>query len=249
MNPFKNIEKTLIVDADSICFIAAYNADKDLPPAEFYLSPEDRDENVIIMAKQYAKDHVRSIQDATGCEKVELYFTEGRNNFRYKIDPTYKSKRLDAPRFVGIKETKYELNRTFSGEIFKDIEADEYVYWRGKQRNTLIAAIDKDIIGQFPGTVYNYKKNEYVTTTRKDAKKFLWIQMIMGDATDSIYGIEGMGKVKAGKFLEDVDPEKFEDTVWELYKSKGKSRKEFISNLNLLDMSILNKKGEVELWK
>jgi len=243
MNPFMNIDKTLIVDADSICFIAAYNADKDTLPEEFFNG--DREEEILRLGKEYGLTHIKSLLDSTGCESAELYFTSGRECFRYQVDPTYKANRKGKPAPVGINDIKKYLHSLYPGEICIAYEADDICVYRGKQNNTLLTAIDKDVIYQTVGTHYNYKKNEYITVTRKEADKFLWVQMIQGDTVDGIYGIEGMGKVKANKFLDEVKD--YEKAVLELYKSKGKSKAEFMSNLNLLDMNLLQKDGSIRL--
>ncbi len=240
-----NLDKTLIVDADSICFIAAYNADKDTLPEEFFTG--DRDAELTRLGCQYGLEHIKSIQDSTGCEHVELYFTSGRECFRYEVDPTYKANRKGKPAPIGIKGIKDYLHALYAGEICTKIEADDICVYRGKQNNTLLAAIDKDVLYQTVGTHYNYKKNEYVTVTRKEADKFLWIQMIQGDSVDGIYGIAGMGKVKAAKALEGVAD--YYKTVLDLYKAEGKSKTEFINNLNLLDMNLLQKDKTIKLHK
>ena len=244
MNPFENIDKTVVIDADSLIFICCYNAEKDTLPEEFHIE-EEREQEIIRLAIVYSKEYIQNIQDATGCEKVECYFTSGRSNFRYQVDPTYKANRGKSPIVFGISEVKEAIHELYCGKICTDIEADDIVVFRGKQRNTVIAAIDKDVLGQAVGTHYNYKKNEWVTTTKKEAHKFLWQQMIQGDTADGIYGIAGMGKVKATKFL--ADKKDYKKAVLALYKSEGKSKAEFISNLNLLDMNLLQKDGSIKL--
>lgn len=230
MNPFMNMNKTLIVDADSIAFAAALQEDL------------DAHEKV-----EYAKSFVENLLTHTGCKSVELYFTIGRNAFRYKVDPTYKANRKGLVSPKNLQFIKEELNKLYPGELCQEYEADDIVVLRGKQKNTLVAAMDKDVIGQLVGTHFNYHHKHwcYETTSKKEAEVFLWQQMIQGDSIDGIYGIDGMGKVKAKKYLEDkVD---YKKAVWELYKKVGKTKTEFLNNLNLLDMHMLNKKKEIIL--
>jgi len=229
VNVFTNQNKTLIIDADSIAFAAALQESNKL---------------------QYAIETVKRLQDFTGCKDTELYFTTERNCFRYKVDPTYKSNRKGLISPEGLKEVKIGLNKLYPGELCTEYEADDIVIWRGKQRKTLVAAIDKDVLGQLVGTHFNYHHKHwcYQTTNRKEAKKFLWIQMIQGDTIGCIYGIAGIGKVKARQYLEAVTIS-YKKAVWQLYRNNGKSKKEFLSNLNLLDMHLLDKEGEIHLWK
>ena len=249
MNPFKNMNNTLILDADSLVFFACYNAEKDTLPEEFHIEQERHNE-IVRLACEYAKNHVKELLDTTGCGSVECYFTTGRESFRYRVDSTYKANRKKAKDpLIGLIEVKEYLNTIYDGEICKDYEADDIVVWRGKKEDTLVCAIDKDVLYQLEGTHYNYKRNEYVNTTKEEAERFLWEQMIIGDATDGIFGVNGMGKVKAKKFLEEVEPEKYSKEVLKLYKSVGKSKKEFLDNLNLLDMHLMNAEGVIELRK
>lgn len=246
MNVFENIDKTLIIDADSLVFFACYKAEKDTLSEEFY-EVGGREKDIVLLATLYAKNHIQEMQDSTGCESVECYFTTGRKSFRYEVDPTYKQNREGGQPLIGLSEVKKALHELYPGDICEDIEADDIVVLRGKQRHTIIAAIDKDVLSQTVGTHYNYKRNEWVTTSKKDAEKFLWEQMIVGDATDGIYGIEGMGKVKAKKFLDSLQPQEYKKAVLELYKSNGKSKSEFLSNWNLLDMHLLQKDMTIKL--
>lgn len=243
MNVFQNIGKTLIVDADSVAFIACYNADKDIMPIEFYNdSEEERQEAMINLACEYAKGHVLNIQETTGCDSVECYFTAGKC-FRYEVSPEYKANRQKTNKIEGLKEVKEYLHSQFDGMICTEFEADDIVYYRGMQENTLVSCIDKDISGQLPYMTYNFRKNEYVEP-QEDPKKFLWLQMIIGDPVDNIKGIHRMGVKKATAYLEDV--EDYREAVYQLYIEKGRES-DFIMNLNLLDMSLLQDDMTIKL--
>lgn len=242
-----NINKTMVTDSDSVVFAACISAEKDTLPLDFFHNEEEREEAIIQEAKKRSVATVLKIQELTGCEKVECYFTAGKC-FRYDVSPEYKDNRKKLQRPVGLKEVREYLNSQFDGEILRDIEADDFVVWRGKQENTLVVAQDKDILGQLEGTHFNYhyKTWDYVTTTSEQAKKFLWLQMIIGDATDNIKGIHRMGVKKAEKHLEDV--EDYRQSVYDLYVEKGRE-KDFIMNLNLLDMHLLQDDMTIKLHK
>ena len=228
-NQFLNMEKTLIVDADSIAFAAALQE----------LDVHDKID--------YANNSIKNLLSYTGCKDIELYFTIGRNSFRYALDKEYKSNRKSTKSPEDLTIIKQELNRIYPGELCELYEADDAVVWRGKQINTLVAAMDKDVLGQLPGEHFNYHHKHwcYEITTEHEAKLFLWVQMIQGDPADGIYGITGMGKVRARKYLE--DKENYKEAVWSLYKEESKTKKEFLTNLNLLDMNMLNENKEVIL--
>ena len=240
MNPFANMNKTLIIDADSVVYICCHNANKDLAG--------ETDANIIVCAADYCIDYIASMLDSTGCKDVECYFTSGRSNFRYLVDPKYKANRTksyNTPLIVGLSEVKAIICDMYKGAMCVWIEADDIVVYRGKQENTVIAAIDKDVLSQSHGHHWNYKKCEWVYTSKEDAAKFVWLQMIQGDSVDGIYGVLGMGKVKARKYLADVHIDDCRIVVKELYKEKGNYN--FLSNLNLLDMHLLQDDGTIKL--
>ena len=50
---------------------------------------------------------------------------------------------------------------------------------------------------------YNYQKAEFLHTSPEQANLFLWKQVLMGDSTDNIPGIPGVGVNTAEKLLKD----------------------------------------------
>lgn len=60
----------------------------------------------------------------------------------------------------------------------------------------VLCSPDKDL-KQFPGIHFDYKKNECTTLSQQQANYNFYMQMLMGDTTDNIVGIPGMGPKKA----------------------------------------------------
>jgi 5'-3' exonuclease len=50
---------------------------------------------------------------------------------------------------------------------------------------------------------YNYQKAEFLHTSPDEALKFLWKQVLMGDSTDNIQGIPGVGAKTSENWLKD----------------------------------------------
>ena len=48
---------------------------------------------------------------------------------------------------------------------------------------------------------YNYQKGEFQHTTPETALKFLWQQVLMGDSTDGIPGLPGVGAKTSENWL------------------------------------------------
>jgi 5'-3' exonuclease len=88
----------------------------------------------------------------------------------------------------------------------KKLEADDIVSFLGNNyENTVICSPDKDVLKQCSGVHYNYQKAEYVTTTTEDVQRFLWVQTLMGDSTDNIKGIPGVGVKTAENWVKNRD--------------------------------------------
>ena len=104
--------------------------------------------------------------------------------------------------FPAIKEyLKQEWNFTY----FSQLEADDLVaIYREDCEYPVIASPDKDVLKQVDSVHFNYRTAKKIGTTKLDAEKFLWKQMLMGDSTDGIPGIPKVGEKTADKWLSDI---------------------------------------------
>lgn len=68
---------------------------------------------------------------------------------------------------------------------------------------SIICSIDKDLM-QIPGRHYNFVTKEEVTITPKEGALNFFAQVLSGDATDNVPGVDGIGPVKAKKILEGI---------------------------------------------
>jgi 5'-3' exonuclease len=94
--------------------------------------------------------------------------------------------------------------------------------------NTIICGIDKDLL-QIPGRhyrwpIYRYGKvireSEHLTITEEEGWRNYFTQMLTGDSSDNIIGVEGIGIKKAAKLLSDVHTEQeMYDLVYYFYTS------------------------------
>lgn len=124
--------------------------------------------------------------------------------------PSYKSKRKEH-------STKEKLIESYLKHKYKCMfidgyEADDIVLsLKAKSPNTvIIASQDKDVFGTIEGThIIPLKKDDlgwshkFITVTDKEAKDFKFKQLLMGDTTDSITGVAGIGEVTATKLITD----------------------------------------------
>ena len=104
------------------------------------------------------------------------------------------------------------------------IEADDAVlimaeHYRQQKVDTVMCHCDKDL-KQYPGVHYDYKKDESMYISPDEAEYNFWIQMIMGDSTDDVEGIPGLGIKKAEAFLKGTKPSAYKSHVLTLYQTK-----------------------------
>lgn len=102
------------------------------------------------------------------------------------------------------------MKQKYSFKEFEGLEADDLVAYYGVNNDglkTVICSPDKDVLYQCIGRHFNYQKLEFVTTSETDAEKFLWTQVLMGDSTDNIQGIPGVGIKTAENWMKDREKE------------------------------------------
>ena len=199
-------EGTALIDADSIVFIAHWDSDN-----KSYDKPLET-------IKQSIDSLVSSILINTKASKYLGYVGYTRAQFRYDAYPDYKANRKDRVPPPFYKEAKQHMVDHWGFIPLHGIEADDVVNMvRTKFDNSFICAIDKDLL-QLEGTHYNYKTNEWVSTSKQEADLFFWQSMIIGDSADNVKGLEGKGKAFAIKLLMNIDDvESFRTTVFEEY--------------------------------
>lgn len=179
----------IIVDADSICYYAAFATNKD---------DKTVDDCYEVIDMVYAN----IIEDMpNNCNDIESY-VGGEGNFRFNIYPEYKANRKDLEKPKYLKQAYAYLVHFWNGTVVNGVEADDMVAIRATELgdDCVIVGIDKDL-RQIAGTHYNWKKREFETITPEQADYNFWMQMLTGDTSDNIKGVKGIGPKKAEKLL------------------------------------------------
>lgn len=180
----------VVIDADVITYRVAWSCED--------RKTGDVDPDYVLYGR--INNQIHEILEALQTTDYQLYLT-GPNNFRYDIYPGYKANRPPKPKL-------YEAARIYMiskwGAVVTDgIEADDALSIEGSmdEANVCIASIDKDLL-QIPCWHYNFVKGKLFKQDYDTAIRSFYAQLLMGDATDSIPGIKGIGPVKAGKLLQ-----------------------------------------------
>ena len=142
------------------------------------------------------------------CDSYDGFLT-GKGNYRYDIakNKPYKGNRKAA------KPKHYEALRNHLVKmgcvVIEGQEADDALgiaACSSKRDEFILITTDKDL-NMIPGKHYNFVKKEFADVTDEMAIKFFYTQLLTGDATDNIQGVEGIGPKKAEKALQGAETE------------------------------------------
>jgi len=177
-------------------------------------------------------------------------------HFRDRIYSDYKGHRKKNQLQSFVTEVRklavYEGYAVFA----EDREADDYIRtWaeecRRANKRFIICSIDKDL-KCIPGTHYKLNDKPTIEISEKEAMNFYYRQLLMGDPTDKIPGLPGVGPVKAKKYLEDCKTEEdYRQEILGCYKATyGEEWKDYLlSNGKLIHIqSHLNDYFTLKGW-
>ena len=264
------IDKIALIDADTIAFTSALSSqeESELLPREFYSDTEweeitslnsyNAEEQTYRQANVTAgmvsaRTKIQRILDKTGCKDVYIVFSGG-HNFRYDVFADYKANRDRSLTPAGLTEIRDAMLEEFNGIICDGYEADDLVVFLREKypEKYLLVAIDKDVLNSVEGRHFNYYESslynidmKWMEVDRLTSLIWRYKQTLMGDKTDNIIGLKGIGPKKAEKIL--VGCFSHRDlwiAVCEAYESKGRTKDEALMNLNLVDMKLLRQNGE-----
>lgn len=190
---------------------------------------------------------MRDLIEQTNAEKYRCFLT-GLTNFRKQIDPEYKANRTQ-PRPRHLETLREFLIVEWKAEVQEDIEADDAlgIAQCASSEQTAIVSLDKDLL-QIPGLHYQWG----IGTEKwsKDAKWYnvsdiiglrsFYASSLIGDKSDNICGVDGLGKVKSSRLLADLVTEQ---EMFDACRKAYQDDERFIRNLKLL--WILREEGDI----
>lgn len=184
-----------------------------LPYAYGAMSFEDGALMPDAMIRKKVDDKIARIVDESGATDWVGYLTESSSNFRIPLATIlpYKGNRSGST-----KPPRYQMLRDHLLDSYPDrvtlvkgMEADDQLAidqytvlmddeydWRAgklkKNASTIICTIDKDL-KMVPGWHYNWNTDEKVFVTEIEGLRWFYKQLLMGDSTDNIKGLHGVG--------------------------------------------------------
>lgn len=143
----------------------------------------------------------------TKADSYEVWLSDSyENNFRKQLAPSYKANRVQ-PRPVHYEAIKDFLYEHWNANLALGMEADDAMgIEQTAQRDTIICSIDKDLL-QIPGRHYNFVRKEFYEISPIEGCRQLYRQLLIGDTSDNIRGVDGIGKVKAGRLIDPLNDE------------------------------------------
>lgn len=170
---------------------------------------------------------------------VVVYLT-GSGNFREQLAVTapYKGNRDPTHKPKYYSQIKEYLISVWNAKVINGREADDALgvaQYQAEKDSTVIVTIDKDM-DNIPGYHYNWRKKEFYYIEPERADYLFWIQVLMGDRTDNILGIPGIGIKTAERILDipSKDWMSMAQAVLAAYESNGLGWAEFYENASLL---------------
>jgi 5'-3' exonuclease len=195
---------------------------KEIQPVEFAL--------------QATKTTIEAILDKAKPKDYIIYLS-GRKNFRYDIADYYKGNRdhQSKPRYWS--DIRIYLIQHWGARVTDGIEADDAIgiAASGSGRSCIVSN-DKDL-DQIAGWHFDWPKNRVYEISRKSGDFALYSQILSGDPTDNVPGLDGIGPVKAGRILEGAKntTELFE-RCWAQYRDRygDGAKKYFLEQARLI---------------
>lgn len=208
---------TALIDADSMIHIIAHNF-KDIDP----------DPGSIQELRNHVSKFIESILLMT---KATHYLgaigTEDRLCFRHEMYKFARYKGNRPPSEEWIVKWRPHIRHWMAshwGFVSCDgYEADDIIATLGRYAYKIgapfvICSPDKDL-NAVPGKKFNYKaaENQFSEVNDIDANYTFWIQVITGDSGDNVFGVPGLGPVKAKKLLVGADPIEYKSIAIQAY--------------------------------
>lgn len=229
----KDTPKKLLIDADYLIYSVGFASEED--------SETFAKSRLVETLEHLVYIHLKA-------DSYEAFLT-GKNNYRYEIAKTvpYKGNRKDAKKPKHYDALRKCMITRLGAVIVDGQEADDEVAIRMTKEpdQYLLVGVDKDL-KQIPGWHFNPQKDETRYIDEFTAYKSFVTQLLTGDRTDNIPGLEGIGPKKAEKALKDAKTKQaLLETAWEKYKELGHTLEYFTEQGQLLWL----RRMEGEVWQ
>lgn len=161
-------------------------------------------------ALQNVKTSIKKALEACNCNDFDAkLYLSGKDNFREQVAVTrpYKGNRDRSHRPTHEKAIREYMIANYDVTEAHGEEADDLLgiaQTKYGPLDSVIISIDKDL-DQIPGLKYNFAHDINYNVTEQQATYNFHMQLLMGDSTDNIPGLPGIGPGKAAKALHGLE--------------------------------------------
>jgi len=152
-------------------------------------------------ARKYLKDEFENLTTRCGCDEYIIVVGGVGKNFRYIINPDYKSNRKKQAKPIMLDKVKDMIFSEFNVYYIPCLEADDTCrILLEEDKDNVIVSIDKDL-RTFSGKIYDSYHDTVKFITQLQADANFKRQLLIGDKTDGYSGIPKIGTATADKLL------------------------------------------------
>jgi hypothetical protein len=150
----------------------------------------------------------------------EIYI-KGGHNFRHDIATILGYKRGREPDPFHRKGITEYLKEQYGARLVSNVEVDDVLAIYGGREDVVLVHIDKDI-EQVPGYHYNPNTDTAYEVTEIEGLRSVYKQAIIGDATDAVLGLHGVGpkSTHVKKLALMMDEDQLYSHVYTLYEQR-----------------------------
>ena len=200
---------------------------------------------------QMVKSSLENTLNVLGISDYRLYIS-GRGNFRSELFPDYKANRETVAKPKYYRDVREYLVRNWGAVVVNGMEADDAIGIDATElgQRSIVVGVDKDL-NQIPGNHYDWVLGEQYTVSAKQGMTFFYEQLLSGDPTDNIKGLDGIGPVRAKKALFDArSPREMAQLAYDLYAEQLGHAPDATLDLNATLLWIKRKKSDSHpLWR
>ena len=186
-----------IIDIDSYLYRAALTCNElvEIQDGIYYEAYN------INKARDYLKQTIDNLVSKVGCDTYILVTGGIGKNFRYLINPSYKSNRKKQAKPLMLDKVRDLLFKEFPVCYIPYLEADDTCrILLEENKDNVVVSIDKDL-RTFPGKIYDAYHDKMRCITPQQAEVNFKRQLLIGDKTDGYDGIPKVGPATADKLL------------------------------------------------
>ena len=194
---------TLLIDADLYLYRATAATEEEVcwdAEGESNLWSLDTD---LKLAKEMYFDQMDTFKEKLHDDDLIMCLSS-KNNFRKKVDPSYKGNRAKVRKPLGYLAMIDWLRHHFRTCQMETLEADDVLgILATKPENkgkAIIVSDDKDM-KSVPAKLYRPMSDERFDITEAEADKAFLMQCLCGDPTDGYSGLKGFGPKSSEKLL------------------------------------------------